>query len=644
MICSVCVEAKPDPLSDAILKEKVYNEMPSTSEASFDLKPEEPIQKKIKLDLPRAMSSSRKCLICGTYRKDYSAITFKTLLPKHRANIFVKRGIIVSGDARVCSTHFEGDDLSEESYQKISPSSSSLNATSDDIKELLCEVRSIALQGSNTLNFNDGSAMTDEDYMRLTGITKTQFDQVLEYIPSLRSTSIRSSRTALALLLVKLRTGLSLAILSTIFEIKKRYCGKAIHSARIALMATFVPKYLGLSHIDRDNLINNHTTTFAKVLFGDSRSDIAIAVADGTYIYIEKSGNYSFQRRSYSVHKGQPLLKPMMLVATDGYILTVIGPYLADGKNSDAKITEHMLNSNSENIAEWFKENDVLVLDRGFRDAADILKEFGIDSYMPHFLNKSQKQHTTEEANESRLVTKVRWVVESVNGRVKKWKALSNKMPNSQIPYVGDYVRIVCSLCNAFRPPLVTSSESDGILAKRMMVLAKSSNTLQGKVFKHSWDKKRVIWKKINDSNLEDFPELTENELRDLTMGIYQLKQAESYTDEHFDDNGLYEIMTHKEEDNIIKAQIRSRHTSSKTYTLWIEYNQGLNPITGWYCGCRSGARTVGCCAHIASVLWYLGYNRHQTDHNIRSNREHMQFVQDASLDTWSASSDSEDG
>ena len=39
---------------------------------------------------------------------------------------------------------------------------------------------------------------------------------------------------------------------------------------------------------------------------------------------------------------------------------------------------------------------------------------------MPHFLNKSQKRHTTEEANESRPVTKVRLVVESVNGRVKR--------------------------------------------------------------------------------------------------------------------------------------------------------------------------------------------------------------------------------
>lgn len=142
-----------------------------------------------------------------------------------------------------------------------------------------------------------------------------------------------------------------------------------------------------------------------------TQSDVAIAVADGTYIYIEKSGNYSFQRRSYSVHKGKPLLKPMMLVATDGYILTVLGPYLADEKNSDAKITEHMLNSNVKDIIDWFEEDDVLVVDRGFRDAVDILKDFGINAQMPHFLNKSQKQHTTEEANESRLVTKVRWVV-----------------------------------------------------------------------------------------------------------------------------------------------------------------------------------------------------------------------------------------
>ena len=70
----------------------------------------------------------------------------------------------------------------------------------------------------------------------------------------------------------------------------------------------------------------------------------------------------------------------MMLEATDDYILTVLGPYLADGKNSDAKITEHMLNSSFEEITDWFEEYDILLLDRGFRDTIDILKDFGINA------------------------------------------------------------------------------------------------------------------------------------------------------------------------------------------------------------------------------------------------------------------------
>ena len=68
----------------------------------------------------------------------------------------------------------------------------------------------------------------------------------------------------------------------------------------------------------------DHTTELARVLSADSQTDVAIAVPDGTYIYIEKSGDYAFQGRSYSVHKGRPVVKTMMLVVTDGYILTVL--------------------------------------------------------------------------------------------------------------------------------------------------------------------------------------------------------------------------------------------------------------------------------------------------------------------------------
>ena len=46
-------------------------------------------------------------------------------------------------------------------------------------------------------------------------------------------------------------------------------------------------------------------------------------------------------------------------------------------------------------------------------------------------------------------------------------------------------------------------------------------------------------------------------------MGIYQLKQAKSYTDGYFDEKGSYEIIAHKEDDGVLKAQMRSRHTSN---------------------------------------------------------------------------------
>ena len=126
--------------------------------------------------------------------------------------------------------------------------------------------------------------MTDEDYARLTGITKDQFNIVHKSLSSLQSTSLRSTRTTLAMLLVKLRTGLSLAVFSTLFGVKKITCGMAIHSARVSLMSNFVPKYLGLSHIERTKEYEDHTTDFARVLFVGSKTDVAIAVADGTYI------------------------------------------------------------------------------------------------------------------------------------------------------------------------------------------------------------------------------------------------------------------------------------------------------------------------------------------------------------------------
>jgi hypothetical protein len=59
-----------------------------------------------------------------------------------------------------------------------------------------------------------------------------------------------------------------------------------------------------------------------------------------------------------------------------------------------------------------------------------------------------QKQYTTEVANKSRLITKVRWVVERANGRINQWIFLDKVVPNRLVKYIGDFVKIVCAILN----------------------------------------------------------------------------------------------------------------------------------------------------------------------------------------------------
>jgi hypothetical protein len=83
-------------------------------------------------------------------------------------------------------------------------------------------------------------------------------------------------------------------------------------------------------------------------------------------------------------------------------------------------------------MSNWLREGDIVVVDRGFRDSFEFLNDLGIKTEMPVFLKRGQKQHTVEESNSSRLVTKILWVVESLNGKLKCWKYLANIIPNKE--------------------------------------------------------------------------------------------------------------------------------------------------------------------------------------------------------------------
>lgn len=97
----------------------------------------------------------------------------------------------------------------------------------------------------------------------------------------------------------------------------------------------------------------------------------------------------------------------MVICTTSGYFLSILGPYFADSKNNDAAILNHAIAKNVDTIRQWVKEEDVMVVDRGFRDSLQVLEDLGIKAQMPSFLKKGDKQLSTEDANSSRLVSKV---------------------------------------------------------------------------------------------------------------------------------------------------------------------------------------------------------------------------------------------
>ena len=66
-----------------------------------------------------------------------------------------------------------------------------------------------------------------------------------------------------------------------------------------------------------------------------------------------------------------------------------------------------MLCTNVEDLKGWFQEDDVFVVDRGFRDSLDVLKEHVIHVEMPRLLSKGEKLMTSLDDNAFRLVTKV---------------------------------------------------------------------------------------------------------------------------------------------------------------------------------------------------------------------------------------------
>lgn len=56
-----------------------------------------------------------------------------------------------------------------------------------------------------------------------------------------------------------------------------------------------------------------------------------------------------------------------------------------------------MIKTNVEEMKKWIREDDIFIVDRGFRDSQALLNDMGIHTEMPSFISRHSKQHSTEK-------------------------------------------------------------------------------------------------------------------------------------------------------------------------------------------------------------------------------------------------------
>ena len=173
-------------------------------------------------------------------------------------------------------------------------------------------------------------------------------------------------------------------------------------------MQRFVLQNIRFCSIARENYINKHVTVFTNALYNpESETRRAIIIFEGTYVYIPKCSNFQILRQSYCLHKGRHLLQLLLLVASDGYILDIQGPYFLDCRNNEAQLLPNEFELDMANMAEWIQENDIVIVDQGYRDAIPLLERLGIGYKMPPVLRRGERQLTTQDANDALLVNKI---------------------------------------------------------------------------------------------------------------------------------------------------------------------------------------------------------------------------------------------
>lgn len=269
----------------------------------------------IELNIRRCPAQHRHCTFCN------STENLRGVPDSKRAQALKHARLYIPAGSRICPLHYD-----MHSYDSPNPIHLYYAAQVEDMVDLL-------------RSDHKEKPFNESQYRNETGLRKEQFDELLAMIPSILLTAKtrESAECQLYMFLFRLRKGISYEDIGSRFGISRVSASKHIATVRKALTDEFVPLHLGFKCIDREYL-QHHTTAIARALYCQHNPDAVVVVADGTYLYCNKSQNYELQKCTYNPQEKANFIKPMMFVTTDGKIIDILGPYKT--VENDASITK----------------------------------------------------------------------------------------------------------------------------------------------------------------------------------------------------------------------------------------------------------------------------------------------------------------
>ena len=163
-----------------------------------------------------------------------------------------------------------------------------------------------------------------------------------------------------------------------------------------------------------------------------------VCIIDCSEIFIERPKNLTARPQAWSNYKHNNTSKYLIGITTAGTIsLLSLG---WGGRVSDKQITKESGFFNK------VSRGDCILADRGF-NIKEELSALGATLKIPSFM-KGKKQLSGGEVETARQLSSVRIHVESVIGRIQKFRLLQTTLPLTQVDLLDGIMVIVCGLVN----------------------------------------------------------------------------------------------------------------------------------------------------------------------------------------------------